>query len=196
MTRRYRPIDRPAVAYGSSLAVRSAPKVAHCRGPGRTHRARKPARAKLTRSKRSCPARGPWPGDRPRWDLVTGPVRLRAGGHPGEGAGDHGRLPRRSRRPGRRAPGHASSPEAGDITPAGRLHRRGGFRKGPCVRSTAPPAGRFRPDLGHEERQLGLALAAQDVEVDVDPRHPSELSGRFARVAHGDDALTTRPLNL
>jgi hypothetical protein len=28
------------------------------------------------------------------------------------------------------SPGPASSPEAGDITPAGRLHRRGGFRKG------------------------------------------------------------------
>ena len=43
------------------------------------------------------------------------------------------------------------------------------FPQGPCVRSTAPPAGDFAPISGHEERQLRLALAAQDVEVDVDP---------------------------
>jgi hypothetical protein len=41
---------------------------------------------------------------------------------------------------------------------------------GPCVRSTAPPAGGdFALISGHEERQVRLALAAQDVEVDVDP---------------------------
>ena len=46
----------------------------------------------------------------------------------------------RSRRPGHRAPGPASSPRGRRHHSAGGRHRRGGFRKGPCVRS-----GQLRP---------------------------------------------------
>jgi hypothetical protein len=54
--------------------------------------------------------------------------------------------------------------------------------------------GDFAPISGHEERQLSLALAAQDVEVDDDPGTCGEPPRRLSPVAHGDDALTTRPL--
>jgi hypothetical protein len=43
------------------------------------------------------------------------------------------------------------------------------FPQGACVRSTAPSACDFAPISSHEERQLRLALAAQDVELDVHP---------------------------
>ena len=74
---------------------------------------------------------------------------------------------RRSQPPRPSSPRPAGSSEAGDITRAGRLHRRGGFRT--VLAYARPPRPPAIPTIsGHEERQLGLALGAQDVEVDID----------------------------
>jgi hypothetical protein len=67
------------------------------------------------------------------------------------------------------SPGPASSPEAGKSLRLAVSTGEAVSAKGPCVRSTAPPAGDFAPISGHEVRQLRLALAAQDAEVDGDP---------------------------
>ena len=79
----------------------------------------------------------------------------------------HGQLPRRSLRPGRRAPGPRPRPR-----PATSLRLAVSTDEAVSARALRtldrPARGRFPPISGHEERQLGLALAAQDVEVDID----------------------------
>ena len=63
------------------------------------------------------------------------------------------------------------------------------FPQGLCVRATATPAGEFALISGHEERQLRLALAVQEVEVALDPGAPAGELPADSRAAHGDDAL-------
>ena len=89
----------------------------------------------------------------------------------------------------------ASSPEAGDITPAAVSTGEAVSARGLAyARPFRPRVIFFAPISGHEERQRRLALAAQDVEVDVDPGARGEPPRRLSPVAHGDDALATRPL--
>ena len=62
------------------------------------------------------------------------------------------------------------------------------FPQGPCVRSTAPPAGDFAPISGHESVSAGSRSLRRTSRSTV-PQPRGEPPGRLSPIAHGNDAL-------